>query len=81
MISCNNYDYVEIVCMFNYPVRVTLRSGEVLHGIALDTARNGQREECLKLSVDGAEVLVVLDSIAILKAGIENPHFSEVEFS
>ncbi len=81
MISCSNYDYIEIVCMFNYPVEITMKSGEVISGSALDTARNAQREECLKIKIGDSEMLVVLDSMAKLKVSVENPHFSEVKFN
>jgi Rho-binding antiterminator len=80
MISCSSYDYIEIVCLFAYPVIVTLKTGETLDGRAVDTARNINREECLKLTVDGVDVLVVLDEIAKLAVAIENPHFNEVLF-
>jgi len=80
MISCNNYDYIEVVCLFHYPVTMTLKSGEVISGIAMDTARNEQRLECIALSIAGEKTLVVLDDIATLKTNIDNPHFDEVVF-
>ncbi|HFU74774.1 MAG TPA: transcriptional antiterminator, partial [Arcobacter sp.] len=27
MISCHQYDYIEIACMYHYPVALTLKSG------------------------------------------------------
>lgn len=81
MISCEEYDYIEIACMHRYPIKLTMKSGEVLTGIALDTARNESRQECIKLKADGGETLVVLDDIAILDVGVDNPHFERVSFS
>ncbi|MEI8658371.1 Rho-binding antiterminator [Vibrio sp. Hal054] len=80
MISCGNYDYIEIVCLFKYPIETTLKSGEVVSGKALDTAKNSLGEECIKLLTQDSDVLVVLDSVAKLKVTMENPHFQEVTF-
>ncbi|MEO2281118.1 Rho-binding antiterminator [Pseudoalteromonas pernae] len=80
MISCSQYDYIEIVCMFNYPIELTLKSGCTTKGIALDTAKNTEHEECIKVLVEECEQLVVLDDISQLKVLVENPHFSHVSF-
>jgi Rho-binding antiterminator len=80
MISCNEYDYIEIVCMFKYPIQLTLKTGEVIECTALDTARNDLREECIKVELNGSDVLVVLENISKLKVNVENPHFTEVSF-
>ena len=78
MISCDQHDYVEIACLYRYVVKLTLKSGAEVQGIAMDTRRNAQREECLVLSQD--ENLIVLDSIAKMEVLVENPHFKEVFF-
>lgn len=80
MMSCANYDYIEIVCLFNYPVEITLKSGEVITGKAIDTAKNHQGEECIKLKIEHDDLLVVLDSMAKLTIVVDNPHFKEVLF-
>ncbi|PNH96008.1 Rho-binding antiterminator [Vibrio diazotrophicus] len=80
MISCGNYDYIEIVCLFKYPIEITLKSAEVVSGKALDTAKNSLGEECIKLLTQDSELLVVLDSIAKMKVTMDNPHFQEVAF-
>ena len=81
MISCSDYDYIEIVCMYRYPVQLTLNCGEVRTGVALDTKRNQAREECIELQIEDTKTLIVLEQIAKLKVEVENPHFSEVSFS
>ena len=80
MISCNQYDYIEIVCMHQYPIKLTLKSGEAIQGIALDTQRNDRRDECIKMSIDGVEQLVILEQIKNLEIMVENPHLKEVSF-
>lgn len=43
MISCEQYDYIEIVCLYHYPIELTMKSGERINGVALDTKRNDQK--------------------------------------
>ncbi|USH05070.1 Rho-binding antiterminator [Grimontia kaedaensis] len=81
MIKCDVHDYVEIACMFHYPVRLEFHTGDHKEGIAKDTARNIEKEECIVLDVEGEDVLVVLDKVGSMKALVDNPHFSEVAFS
>ena len=80
MISCSDYDYIEIVCMHRYPVKLTLHSGEQVEGVALDTQRNQEKDECIKLSVAGQEQLVVLTELADLEVCVDNPHFKQKFF-
>lgn len=80
MISCNQHDYIEIVCMYRYPVKLTLKLGDLITGVAVDTVRNDQREECIKLTSDAGEKLVVLNQLKQLEVTIENPHLQIVVF-
>ncbi|MDD9197475.1 Rho-binding antiterminator [Aliivibrio sp. S3MY1] len=80
MISCNEYDYIEIVCLCRYPVRLTMKVGESIKGVALDTSRNESKNECIKLNTNETEILVELDGISKLEVLVDNPHFSEVIF-
>lgn len=80
MISCNQHDYIEIVCMYHYPIKLTLKSGDTIEGTALDTQRNDQRDECIKIDMEGVEQLVVLEKIKMLEVTVENPHLRFVEF-
>ncbi|WED29625.1 Rho-binding antiterminator [Vibrio sp. DW001] len=80
MISCSEYDYIEIACLYRYPVRLTMKEGEPIRGVALDTIRNESRNECIKLNTDETVILIELDGIAKLEVLIDNPHFIEVTF-
>jgi Rho-binding antiterminator len=80
MIPCHQHDYVEIACMYRFAVRLLLRSGEALEGIAMDTQLNAGREECIKLKTGGREALVVLTDISRMEAVVANPHFDVVGF-
>lgn len=81
MLSCQQYDYIEIACMYRYPLKLTMKSGTVIEAKALDTARNENREECIKVFMDKNEKLIVLDDIAILEVTLSNPHFQSVSLN
>lgn len=81
MISCNQHDYIEIVCMHHYPVKLTLKSGEIIEGVAVDTVRNDQREECIQLSTHSGEKNVILSLLKQLEVTIDNPHLQVVAFN
>jgi len=80
MISCNQYDYIEIACTYNFLVLLTMKSGITLEGVALDTGSNEKREESIKLEVDGEGTWVVLDQVSRIDVLVENPHFKSVVF-
>ena len=80
MISCNDYDYIEIVCMHRYPIKLTLKSGDRIECVGLDTQRNDSREECIKVSMQGTEHLVVLTDLCALEVCVDNPHFQQISF-
>jgi Rho-binding antiterminator len=66
--------------MYHYPIKLTLKSGDIIEGIALDTQRNDQRDECIKIDIEGVEQLVVLEEIKMLEVMMENPHLQKVTF-
>ncbi len=80
MISCEQYDYIEIVCLYHYPIELTMKSGERINGVALDTKRNDQKQECIEVKIDETKQLVILEDISKLTVSVKNPHFSEVTF-
>lgn len=80
MISCQQYDYIEIACMYRYPVILVLKSGEELSGIATDTARNENKQECIRIINGDDSQLVVLDTLTAMKVTVNNPNFQEVFF-
>ena len=81
MVSCQLYDYIEIACMHKYRVKLYLKSGEEISGVAVDTCIDENRQECLLLKAEAGEQLVVLDSLLKMDAKIKNPHFEQVQFN
>jgi Rho-binding antiterminator len=80
MINCDQHDYIELVCMHRYPVKLTTKSNDIIQGTAVDTGRNEQGDECIKLNAEGSENLVVLSELKKLEVTEDNPHVSVVNF-
>ena len=79
--SCNEHDYVEIACMYQYPIKITMKAGNVLECTALDTQYNSAREECIKVNVKGIDKEVIIDKISKIEVCVENPYFKLVCFT
>jgi Rho-binding antiterminator len=81
MLKCDLHDYIEIVCLYHYPLQLTLSSGAVLSGTALTTRYNDKRQECLVIKHHDSEQLVLLEDITLLEVAIANPHLQQVRFN
>lgn len=81
MISCEQHDYIEIACMFRYPIKLTMHSGIVIECIAVDTTLNDNKLECIKVDFKEGETLIIIDDIAQLDVCIDNPHFHTISFN
>ena len=79
-IDCSDYDYIEIVCMFNYRVEVVLRSTSIT-GTALNTQKNAEGEFLLLELEDKSRDLIRVDKIVKLVVLDKNAKFSEHEFN
>ncbi|MEO9944655.1 MAG: Rho-binding antiterminator [Paraglaciecola sp.] len=80
MISCEYYDYIEVACMYGYTIRLTLKSGASVLGTAVDTSRNEQSDECIKMKVDDNHMLVTLNSITTMHVLDNYAQFKVVNF-
>lgn len=80
-ISCHLYDSIEIVCMYQYPVTLTLRDTQELTGVALDTKLNAQKQECIELAITGQSTLVALSQLKTMRVNVDNPHLTLVNFT
>lgn len=81
MLTCQQYDYIEIACMYRYPVKLVARNGEEISGTAIDTERNEHKQECIRIDTEGQSTLVVLDSLSKMEVLTANPNFQQVFFS
>lgn len=80
MVSCHQYDYIEIACMHHLSIELILKNGDVVCGVATDTKRNANRDECIVVNVNGELKLIELTSISVIKALKQNPYFNKVNF-
>ena len=80
MLKCDLHDYIEMVCLYHYPLKLTLSCGAVLTGTALTTRYNGQRQECLVIKQNDSEQQVLLEDITLLEVTVTNPHMQQVRF-
>ncbi|WP_435237213.1 Rho-binding antiterminator [Psychromonas sp. PT13] len=78
MIGCGEYDIIEIVCMYQYPITLTLRSGEIIECVAIDTKRNETHDECVLVNIKNKTQLIILDNIVQLAVNVDNPHIKQV---
>jgi len=58
-----------------------MKSGVVIECIALDSKLNENRVECIKVTLNGDENLIVLDDVSTLEVCVVNPHFHMVSFN
>ncbi|EGR0486460.1 Rho-binding antiterminator, partial [Vibrio cholerae] len=68
MVSCSQYDYIELACLFHLPVKLTMKSGEVYYGVAADTQRNSQKQECIALRGEEETWLLETDQLSSMEA-------------
>lgn len=80
-IDCSAFDYIELACLYRYPVRLYLRDGSSLEGIAADTRTSAVEGECLVLDTAGQRRSVRLDSIAELEPLRLNARFGRVRIT
>lgn len=81
MISCQQHDYIEIACLYQFLIRVTLSDNTMIEGIAKDTLYNQHHQQCLLLLTEHGEIMQPIEKMLSLEALTANPHFSHVEFS
>ena len=75
------HDYIEIVCLFRYPIKITMTDNSIIECIASDTLYNKDKQECIMVELEGVERLVVLEKISELEVCVDNPHFKTVSFN
>lgn len=78
MISCEQYDYIEIACLYRYQVLIVLTSGEHFTGQAVDTCVNRLKQECLKLNRKQGQIEIRLEDIHLLKVLSRGAKFQEL---
>lgn len=79
IISCDLHDYVELACMHNYRVQLTLKDRQVVTGKAMDIV-TAEHREYLVVGEGDQQQKIDLTHLAKLEVLTPNAKFSEVEF-
>ncbi|TMN34489.1 Rho-binding antiterminator [Pseudoalteromonas sp. S2755] len=79
MISCQQYDYIELACLKRLAVTIEMKDGEVVRGSCENTVV-ADKQECLVLEQESQAVTVVLAEIANISADTDNPYFTTLRF-
>lgn len=80
MLSCDQHDYIEIACLYNYSVKLWLNAGVLLECTCLDTLYNDNKKECIKVLVEDKQQVIQLETILKIQAITINPYFETVNF-
>lgn len=86
-ISCDNYDYIEIACLYTYLLELQLTSGAILTGRAITTGIDECKQEYLLLEIQAENELhpalnqqVPLDQLSTMQVLTANARFQQVVF-
>ncbi|MCG7552664.1 Rho-binding antiterminator [Pseudoalteromonas sp. Of11M-6] len=79
MISCQQYDYIELACLKRLVVTIEMKGGEVVRGSCKNTTIV-DAQECLVLEQESQPVTMVLTEIANISADTDNPYFTTLRF-
>lgn len=81
LISCELHDYIEVVCMYRYLLRLTLKDQSIIEGKARDVITSPDKKEFLLLETDTGEQQIELTMLRKMEVLSPNPQFQEVDFS
>jgi len=79
-ISCSLYDHIEIACLYKYEIEIHTINEDVFRGIAIDTKLNDEKKECIVITSENINKLILLEDIKKLKVLTKNAKFSEIVF-
>ncbi len=78
-ISCELHDYVEVVCMYGYQLKLTLKDGRIVEGKAVDIMSSPEKREYLMIN-NGTQQQVDLTELAKMEVLTPNTRFNQVIF-
>lgn len=79
-LSCDLHDYLEIICMFHYQVKVTIKEGLQYEGEAKDVGRDQRKEECLILINEEQNIFIPTNQLKSIDVLTTGARFSHVDF-
>lgn len=79
-LSCESHDYLEIVCMFHYMLKVMDKNGQVFKGKASDVRIDDENTEVLVLQEIASEMHIPTIEIASINVLTPNARFQKIMF-
>jgi Rho-binding antiterminator len=79
-INCAQHDYLEVACLYQYEVRITLADGSVIEGRATNTRTDPSKSEYLILTVAGQQVEVPMLALRTLTTRTPGAKFDQIDF-
>lgn len=78
VLNCDLHDYLEIICMFHYQVKLTMQDGSNMVGEAVDIASKNQKEWLTLRLAKNELVDIEVDKIMHIAVLTERARFKEV---
>ncbi len=82
VLRCDLHDYIEVACLFNYQILITLSNGDIAEGYAQTTSWSLDRQEVLLIEeADAVEQREIpLLEIATIKVLTKGAQFELIRF-
>lgn len=81
MLKCDLHDYLEIICMFHYEVKVISKDDEITQGVAEDVLLSDNRIEVLRLRTAERNMKEIgTEDIKEIQVVTPNARFQTVRF-
>lgn len=78
-ISCELHDYIEIACLYNYRVKLTLKNHQIIEGKAVDL-KTIEKREYLMIDNGQEQQQIELNQFDKMQVITPNAQFKEVNF-
>tara|TARA_R110002073_G_scaffold125510_1_gene270065 strand:- start:3417 stop:3668 length:252 start_codon:yes stop_codon:yes gene_type:complete len=78
-ISCELHDFIEVVCMYGYQLKLILKNGRIIEGKAIDIITATEQREYLVID-NGAQQQIELTQLAKIRVITPNAKFNEIIF-
>ena len=79
-INCRIYDHIEMVCLYQYEIEITLIDDSVLIGKAINTKSDTEKIEYLVVKTQFDNQLIRLDTIKSISVITQNAVFDQIRF-
>ncbi|MFT2092414.1 Rho-binding antiterminator [Paraglaciecola sp. 2405UD69-4] len=80
MLSCSQYDELEVVCLYRYPIELVLKDSSSLEGVAIDIQYNTLRQECLTVQIIDGKKYIPFNDVLRLNVCVKNAKVQQISF-